>query len=136
MKTSSMKAKGRRLAKLVQQELLNLFNPEFLLTDKDIRITPSGVTGPDLQLSEAASDLLPYAFECKNQEKLNLRQAWEQAEANNKDGIPILIHAKNRTNPLVTMSLQTFLQFIHIEKTLTLHLIKQIPELNKHETNI
>lgn len=118
MKTSSAKAKGRRLAQLLKEKLLNRDkegNPEY--SEADIVVTPSGVTGPDLQLHGNAAISYPYVFECKNQEKVNLWASWEQAKSHEKftagyvcTPIPILVIGKNRTKPIVVMDLDDFIR--------------------------
>ena len=65
MLTSSAKAKGRRACQKLREELLKAF-PE--LQPKDIRVTPSGVTGEDLLLSPKAEQVFPYVVEVKCQE--------------------------------------------------------------------
>ena len=76
MKTKSAKAKGRRLAQTVQVNLLEAC-PD--LSQDDVRVTPSGVQGPDIQLSPAAQKRFPYAIECKNVESLCFSSAWRQS---------------------------------------------------------
>ena len=76
MLTSSAKAKGRRACQKLREELLKAF-PE--LQPKDIRVTPSGVTGEDLLLSPKAEQVFPYVVEVKCQERLNVWKALEQA---------------------------------------------------------
>lgn len=109
MRTSSAKAKGRRLAVAVQKALLDVFTD---LTTDDIRVTPSGVPGPDLQLSQAGREALPYDFECKNQESLNIWATWRQIEERLKsssEGLtPIIVYARNRVTPKVSVSLLHF----------------------------
>ena len=46
-----------------------------------------GESGEDIKLSPAARKLIPYSFECKNQEKLNIWEALSQAEENAGDTI-------------------------------------------------
>ena len=82
MKTSSAKAKGRRLQQKVRDLLLETFTE---LEPDDIRSTSMGVSGEDLQLSPAARKLIPFAIECKNQEKLNVWDSLKQAEENSGD---------------------------------------------------
>lgn len=108
MKTSSAKAKGRRAAQELKDKLLE-YCPD--LTTNDIMVTPSGVTGPDLWLSEAARKIYPYAVETKNVEKLNVWQAFEQAKSHVKDtGLrPLLAFTRNRSEMLVTVRLEDFL---------------------------
>ena len=84
MLTSSAKAKGRRACQKLREEILNAF-PE--LQPKDIRVTPSGVTGEDLLLSPKAEQVFPYVIEVKSQEKLNVWKALEQARSHNKSGL-------------------------------------------------
>ncbi len=78
MRTSSAKAKGRRLATEVQA-LLYKYAPE--LKPGDIQVTSSGACGEDVLLSPAARDAYPLVIECKNKESLNIWQALTQAES-------------------------------------------------------
>ena len=80
MKSRSAKAKGRRLQQKVRDLLLERFSPE--LEPDDIRSAIMGESGEDLKLSPAARKLIPYSFECKNQEKLSIWDALKQAEEN------------------------------------------------------
>jgi hypothetical protein len=99
MKTKSAKAKGRRLAQTVQVNLLEAC-PD--LSQDDVRVTPSGVQGPDIQLSPAAQKRFPYAIECKNVESLCFSSAWRQAVSHsNQTGLlPLLVACSNRAKPL------------------------------------
>ena len=50
--------------------------------------------------------------ECKRNERLNIHDAMEQAKAESlkrKDGIPTVFHRRNRTEWLVTMQLETWI---------------------------
>lgn len=82
----------------------------------DIHVVPSGVTGEDLWLSPTARALLPYAFECKNVERLNVWDAIEQAYGHVKDGdkgrlFPALVISRNRMpEPWVCVPLSVFLK--------------------------
>ena len=78
MKTASRKAKGRRLQNKIRDLLIEHFSDE--LEVDDIRCAIMGESGEDLKLSPAARKLIPYSFECKNQEKLNIWDSLEQAE--------------------------------------------------------
>lgn len=113
MRTSSAKAKGRRLCQRVRDELLS-WAPD-LLPD-DITVTSSGAGGEDLKLSPAAQAVyLDLVWECKNVEKLNVHQAYAQAESHVSKrgrGIPILAFAKNRTEPMVALKLVDFLKLV------------------------
>jgi hypothetical protein len=106
VRTSSAKAKGRRACKDVVDLILSHF-PE--LTEKDVTVTPSGVTGVDVQLSQRAFDLLPFAIECKNTESLNIWNALEQAKSHVKGmEMPLLFFKRNRSELFVTLSAKNF----------------------------
>ena len=110
MKTSSGKAKGRRLQNKVRDVLLEHFSEE--LEPDDIRTAIMGETGEDIKLSPAARKLIPYSFECKNQEKLNIWSSLEQAEENSGDYPPVLIFKRNRSKTYVTIELEEFMKLI------------------------
>ena len=111
MKIKSAKAKGRKAAAEVQEILLRTF-PQ--LEEDDIRVTPSGVQGEDLQLSPRAREILPFAFEMKNRERLNIWDTIKQAQNHVKDSKhrPVAIFRRNRTPFHVCMELDTFLEII------------------------
>ena len=75
MKTRSAKNKGKRLQNSVRDILLETFKEQ--LEPDDIKSTTMGESGEDIQLSPAARKLIPYAFECKNHEKLNIFMSTE-----------------------------------------------------------
>jgi hypothetical protein len=110
MKTSSGKAKGRRLQNKVRDVLLEHFSDK--LEPDDIRTAIMGETGEDIKLSPAARRLIPYSFECKNQEKLNIWSSLEQAEENSGDYPPVLIFKRNRSKTYVTIELEEFMKLI------------------------
>ena len=119
MKTQSAKAKGRRLQQLVVSKLLEKF-PD--LSEDDIRSTSMGAQGEDVQLSARARENIPFSFECKNQERLNVWEAIEQSKSNCKGHTPLVVMKKNKSEPHVILSLDDFLKVIsnkgkhHIEK--------------------
>ena len=71
-----------------------------------------GESGEDIILSPAARDLIPYSFECKNQERLNIWESLSQAEDNSGDYTPILVFKRNRSDTYVTLELEEFLNLI------------------------
>ena len=77
MKTRSAKNKGKRLQNSIRDILLETFTQ---LEEDDIKSTTMGESGEDIQLSPAARKLIPYAIECKNQEKINIWESLKQAE--------------------------------------------------------
>ena len=106
MKTSSAKAKGRRACQVVAQYILSSFPS---LTPKDVTVTPSGVTGVDVQLSQKAFDMFPFCIEVKNQEKLNVWAALEQAVSHRDDNeTPILFFTRNRSKMYVALEIEDF----------------------------
>ena len=110
MKTSSGKAKGRRLQNKVRDVLLEHFSDK--LEPDDIRTAIMGETGEDIKLSPTARRLIPYSFECKNQEKLNIWSSLEQADENSGDYPPVLIFKRNRSKTYVTIELEEFMKLI------------------------
>lgn len=105
MKTSSAKAKGRRLAAAFARMIREAFG----LEEDDVRVTPSGVNGPDVQLSPLAQRVFPFAVESKNTESLNIWKAIAQAKEHVKPGqTPIVVFARNRTSPWIAMPVEDF----------------------------
>ncbi len=111
MNTRSGKAKGRRLQNKIRDVLLEHFSEE--LEPDDIRSQVMGMSGEDIVLSPAARRLIPYSFECKNQEKLNIWSALEQASENSGDYPPVLIFKRNRSKTYVTIELEEFIKLIN-----------------------
>jgi len=60
----------------------------------------------------AARKFIPYAIECKNQEKLNIWSSLEQAENNSNGYEPLLIFKRNRSKTYVTMDMREFLRLL------------------------
>ena len=110
MKTRSAKNKGKRLQNSVRDILLETFKDQ--LEPDDIKSTTMGESGEDIQLSPAARKLIPYAFECKNVEKLNIWSALEQAEANSEKGKPVLVFKRNRSKIYAVLELKDFVNLI------------------------
>ena len=109
MKTRSAKNKGKRLQNSVRDILLETFKQ---LEPDDIKSTTMGESGEDIQLSPAARKLIPFAFECKNQEKLNIWSALEQAESNSEKGKPVLVFKRNRSKTYAVLQIEDFMELI------------------------
>ena len=109
----SAKAKGRRLQQWVRDRLYSTF-PK--LEDGDIRSTSMGAGGEDLIMARAARQKFPHSIECKNVEKLNIWEAYEQASANCGDYEPIVVMKKNGKKPLVVVDAEYYIQLFG-EKT-------------------
>ena len=99
MRTSSRKAKGRRLQNWVRDELLLRFPT---LTDEDIYCAIMGESGADVKFSPHAQKLLPYSVECKNKETFKgIYDVMRQAQSNTKvTQIPLGIIKMNNELPL------------------------------------
>ena len=95
MKTASKKGKGRRLQNYVVEKLLFLF-----------------MLGEDIKLSPAVRKKIPYSFECKNQERLNIWSSLKQAEDNSNGYDPVLIFKRNRTKTYACVDFDLFLNLI------------------------
>lgn len=109
MKTSSAKAKGRQLQKFVRDKILTLFS----LPEEDVVSTSMGNSGIDIQLSNRARELFPFAVECKNYARIAVYNWWKQAKENSTEELsPLLIIKQNRSEPLVIMSWETFEKLI------------------------
>ena len=106
MKTQSAKAKGRRL----QQWFRNLLIEKLEIHPEDIESRSMGAGGEDLIMARAAREKFPYSIECKNVEKLNVWEAYEQAKSNSGDYEPIVIMKKNGKTPLVVLDAEYFVQ--------------------------
>ena len=110
MNTRTAKAKGRRLQNDIRDVLLEHFSEE--LEPDDICSQVMGMSGEHIVLSPAARKLIPYSFECKNQEKLSIWSSLEQAESNSGDYPPVLIFKRNRSKTYVTLELEEFIKLI------------------------
>jgi len=131
MRTSSAKAKGRRLQNRVAEDLRAVAGDS--LEPDDIKPVSMGVSGVDILLTPAARRLFDLLVECKNHEKLNVVGVFTDHVQKYADklGLPLLVHSRNRSEDLVTMRwadflkmLKSFLQggdfpFAHLSKTTT-----------------
>ncbi len=107
MKTSSAKAKGRRLQDWVRDELQYLWQD--FLAPSDIRGAIMGERGEDIKLSNVAQKHIGLSIECKNVEKINIWKSYDQAVMNSRpNDEPILIIKKNRFEPLVVVDAKWF----------------------------
>ena len=110
MKPRSAKNKGKRLQNKVRDLILEKFNT---LEPDDVRSITMGDSGEDILLSPAARRKFPFSVECKNQEKLNVWEAYEQAKANCGDYEPLVVMKKNNKKPLVVIDAEYFIKLIH-----------------------
>ena len=111
MKTSSAKAKGRNLQKWVVQKLI-----EHIDADKDdLESRPMGSSGEDVIMGKETRQKFSYSIECKNQEKVNVWEAYKQAESNCKGYEPLVVIKRNRHKPLVVMDAEKFVEYFNNE---------------------
>ena len=108
------KAKGRRLQNYVRDYLRRIFIVEWTkvpqLEEDDIKSQTMGMTGEDIVLSPAAKQLIPYSFECKNVERLNLWDSIQQAESNCEDRMPILVIKRNRSKVYAVVEFEKLME--------------------------
>lgn len=110
MKTSSAKAKGRRLQDALKKTILENFPS---LEEDDVKCAIMGETGKDLHLSPAAKKVFPFSVECKNQEKISIWTCLEQAEKNTDPGTsPLLVFKRNRSKTYVALELEEFVKLL------------------------
>ena len=111
MKIKSAKAKGRNLQNLVRDKLRSIFVGKVLEED-DIKSQTMGMSGEDIVLSPSAKKVIPYSFECKNIERLNLWKSLEQCESNCEDREPVLVIKRNRSDVYAVVKFDNFLKSI------------------------
>ena len=107
MKTSSCKAKGRKLQQAVRDAILAIFPA---LTARDVASTAMGQSGDDIQLSEKAFQLFGYSVECKNLAKVAIYKFYNQRT--NPKGEPLLVIKQNHSDPLAVVSLKHFMDLL------------------------
>ena len=116
MSAKSSKAKGRRLQNFVRDALHYVFIETWKklpkLEEDDIKSQTMGMCGEDIVLSPAAKRLIPYSFECKNVEKLNIWSALEQADSNCDGRTPIVVFKRNHSKTYVAIEFAEWLKTI------------------------
>ena len=106
MKPQSAKAKGRKLQQWVRDKLI----VHLSVHPEDIESRSMGAGGEDLIMARAARQKFPHSVECKNVEKLNVWDAYEQSASNCGDYEPIVIIKKNGKKPLVVIDAEYFIK--------------------------
>mgnify|MGYP001233897127 CR=1 FL=1 len=104
MKTQSAKAKGRKL----QQWMRNLLIEKLEVHPEDIESRSMGAGGEDLIMARAAREKFPMSIECKNQEKVNVWEAYKQAEDNSGKYEPVVVIKRNKVKPLIVVDAEYF----------------------------
>ena len=112
----SIKAKGRRLQNYVRDQLRTMFIKDWTklprLQVDDIKSQTMGMTGEDIVLSPAAKKLIPFSFECKNQERLNIWKSLEQAKENAEDRMPIVVLKRNGSKTYAIIEFKSLLKLL------------------------
>ena len=106
MKTQSGKAKVRRLQQWFRDLLIEKLN----IHPEDIESRSMGAGGEDLIMARAAREKFPYSVECKNQEKINLWESYNQAQQNSKNHEPVVILKRNNSKPLILVDAEYFVK--------------------------
>ena len=109
MKPRSAENKGKRLQNKVRDIILEKFDS---LEPDDVRSITMGDSGEDILLSPAARRLFPFSVECKNQEKINIWEALDQAEGNSGNHIPLVIFKRNRSKTYAVLEFEELLQLL------------------------
>ena len=110
MKPRSAKNKGKRLQNKVRDLILEKFNT---LEPDDVRSITMGDSGEDILLSPVARKLFPFSVECKNQEKLSIWSALEQAEENSGNHNPLVIFKRNRSKTYAVLEFDKLLELLN-----------------------
>lgn len=106
MKPQSAKQKGRKLQQWVVDKLVKILKAH----PEDLESRPMGSNGEDIIMARAARQLFPYSIECKNQERVNIWNSYEQAKSNCGKYEPLLIIKKNNTKPLAVVDAEYFIK--------------------------
>ena len=105
IKTSSAKAKGRKLQQWVRDKILE-YNPH--LAEDDVKSTAMGQGGEDVQLSPAARKTPPISIECKARARFVGYSFFDQAVSNSYKNHPIVVVKADRKKPLVMVDADYF----------------------------
>ena len=109
MKQTSRRAKGKKLQRILREKLLSAF-PH--LHQRDIRIAKTGENRDHLKLSRIAKRLVPYQFECKNQEKFKTLYSFYSQACKHGKYEPVLVVKQNSRRSLAVIDLDQFIDLI------------------------
>ncbi len=108
IKTSSAKAKGRRLQQWMCQQISDLLHIPWG-QDELIASREMGQSGTDVRLIGKALMEFQYSIECKAQETWSIPAWIEQAKGNQKEGTDWLLVCKRKNeNPIIIMDAEEF----------------------------
>ena len=81
------------------------------MTERDVKSTSMGKPGADIELSEEASRLLHYNFECKSRARSSIYGDFDQAAERLIEGeTPCVVIKINGRSPLAVIDLEVFLR--------------------------
>src|SRR6056300_790482 len=109
MNNKSRNQKGRRLQNHLRDRLLKAF-PH--LKDADVKVAIMSEPGADIKLSRIAKKLIPYQFECKNQEKMKTVYQWFKQCQRHGPLEPILVIKRNSQEELAVLRLDELIDLI------------------------
>lgn len=134
---SSRKQKARRLQNFVAGVFLFLgkyiSNGPFP-SDQDIYPRQMGGAGVDIVFSPFAQQSFPFDIECKNVEKLNIVEAYNEHVQKHKESknIKFLVHSKNKSDVLVTIAFDDFLKLLNMHPSVPIDDITARVDANKN----
>ena len=122
MRTSSAKAKGRRLQDWMKTQLVKALG---LTEDTDlVRTAVMGESGADVALIGPLKTQFPFSIECKNQEKYKgVYDILEQASSHMKTGTsgtkmePLGVIKMNHRKPIIVVDAEVFLEVYFDRRT-------------------
>ena len=92
-----------------ERELVFLLRAAGINAHRNDQMYVGGKNNPDVY---AEINGQPLHIEVKRVERLNILEAMQQAERDAANGsLPVVVHRKNRSQWLITMSLQAWLRF-------------------------
>lgn len=113
MKPTSAKAKGRGWQKDVKEAILKTF-PE--LEQDDVRSTPIGVNGEDIQLSPAARKVLKgIQIECKRVKAIGRVYEWMDQAKEHGPYMPVVFARADHKEAIVILPMDYFLKLKRCE---------------------
>jgi hypothetical protein len=112
MKTSSAKAKGRRLQQAIAKQIAELLGLEYG-KDQLVDSRTMGLSGKDVILIGEAKQRFPFDVEIKNVEKWSVPQWIQQTKSNTEPNREwLLVCAKNRHEPIAILDFKVFLNLL------------------------
>jgi hypothetical protein len=112
-KSSSRKAKGRRLQNWLAQKISELIGLPYG-PDQPIEPRQMGQNGVDVRLDNEARKLFPWSTECKNSEKWSLSETMKQVQANMYENTNwlIVLNKNRQKTPIVVLDAEVFFNLL------------------------